>query len=94
MTHPDGLPIAATPFTDEAGNSCSSPCPRDLERRARTAEAKVAELERLVAWLRRAEFHKLYQPHLNSPVFITAEEVEQHLASSPTPEWKTPHDNS
>jgi hypothetical protein len=66
----------------------------DMAFRLEKAETKVAELERTIAWLRKAEFKNLYKPHPSSPVFIMAAEVGQHLASSPPPEWKTPHDNS
>jgi hypothetical protein len=103
--HPDGLPVSATPDANACrARACDYENDRrfvvdydlhqSMEVRARTAEAKVEELERLVAWLRRAEFKNLYKPHPSSPVFIMAEEVEQHLASSPPPEWKTPSDNS
>jgi hypothetical protein len=102
--HPDGLPIDETISCDHYLRTVKTSdgdllCvdlydAEKIEKRARTAEAKVAELERQLAWLRRAEFKNLYKPHPSSPVFIMAEEVGQHLASSPPPEWKTPHDNS
>jgi hypothetical protein len=66
----------------------------DMHREQVQSMEEWEEQERTIAWLRKAEFKKLYKPHPSSPIFIMAEEVGQHLASSPPPEWKTPHDNS
>ena len=59
--HGDGLPVSATPFCDEY--LVNTPCygtayelmsksnAEELERRARKAEARVAELERILQWM-------------------------------------------
>jgi hypothetical protein len=85
--HPDGLALDDTPYCDKHCIShysyeCSG-CllPNDahyLEERARTAEAKVAELERELAWLRRGL-------RINATY---AEPYIKHLASSPPDDWK------
>jgi hypothetical protein len=84
--HPGSVPDYNRVVT-EAALHCDAKMTREPVMIA-ALQAKVAELERLVAWLRRAEFKNLYKPHPSSPVFIMAEEVGQHLASSPPEGWK------
>ena len=54
--------------------------------RTDTAEARIAELERTIAWLRSGG-HNRFNHTVDG---IRPESVSAHLASSPPPEWKTP----
>jgi hypothetical protein len=95
--HPDGLSINAVPETelvirDWTEGDFPAGAMMMLERRSRTAEAKVTELERQLAWLRGADFSSVET--YDAGEVYAAKDVDAHLASSPPPEWKTPHDNS
>lgn len=80
--HPDSLPVDAAPDTEKYYCDVDvwhhSDFAEKLERRARAAETKVAELQRELAWLRRGlKINATY-----------AEPYIKHLASLPPDDWK------
>ena len=95
--HPDGLPVSATPATDSTWVRAGEKYPlvrvvetdycRDIERRAREAEARVAELKRELVWLRSGGNLRRRYPKDARP-YVSAATVEEHLASTPPEDWE------
>jgi hypothetical protein len=84
--HPDGRPVRSSPRCDAQNEQHAFS--RMLEKDCRTAEARVAELEREVAWLRSfAEDRETWRDEEGTPIYF-AFDVDEHLASKPPKGWK------
>lgn len=96
--HPDGLPVDDTPATNALWTESDMPWWEDvrkLERRARDAETRVAELERelaeahrVIAWLRGGYHYGKVWVNGFGEESVRLSDVHEFLASSPPKEWK------